>query len=98
MSNFACLIKFLVGIFYVYVVFLVCYLPHFIFLATTEISGPSIIIKPSNLLLEDETHSIRYHGHTAEHVLAQKSRITLIGGPAMLCKDSSHLELSLLII
>ena len=48
MSNFACLIKFSVGIFCVYIVFLVCYLPHFIFLATTEISGPSIALKKLN--------------------------------------------------
>ena len=35
------------------------------------------IFEPYNLLLEDETHSTRYHGHTTEHVLEQKPRITL---------------------
>ena len=44
-----------------------------------------LIIKPTNLLLEDETHSTRYHRHTAEHASAQKSRITFILGPAVLC-------------
>ena len=39
------------------------------------------IFEPYNLLLEDETHSTRYHGHTAEHVLEQKPGITLILAP-----------------
>ena len=45
MANFASLIKSAVGIFYVYLVFLVCYLPFFISLATIEINGPSIASK-----------------------------------------------------
>ena len=49
MANFASLIKFAVGIFYVYIVFLVCYLPHFIILAATKINGPSIALKKINL-------------------------------------------------
>ena len=49
MSNFACLNKFAVGIFYVYIVFLVCYLPHFTILAATKINGPSIAFKKINL-------------------------------------------------
>jgi len=44
-----------------------------------------LIIEPTNLLLEDETHSARYHGHTTEYASAQKSRITFILGPAVLC-------------
>ena len=36
------------------------------------------ILEPCNLQLEDETHSTRYHGHTAEHVLEKKSPVTVI--------------------
>ncbi|XP_078347971.1 melanocyte-stimulating hormone receptor-like [Oculina patagonica] len=45
MANFASLIKFAVGIFYVYLVFLACYLPFFISLASLKILGPSIALK-----------------------------------------------------
>ena len=45
MTNFASLIKSAVGIFYVYLVFLVCYSPFFICLAAIKISGPSIPLK-----------------------------------------------------
>ncbi|XP_078363503.1 adenosine receptor A2b-like [Oculina patagonica] len=45
MTNIASLIKSAVGIFYVYLVFLACYLPHFICLAAFEIFGPSIALK-----------------------------------------------------
>ena len=42
MANFASLIKSAVGTFYVYLVFLICYLPFFIYLAGIRIGGPSI--------------------------------------------------------
>ena len=45
MATFASLIKSAVGIFYVYLVFLACYLPYFISVAAIEIYGPSIALK-----------------------------------------------------
>ena len=45
MANFSSLIKSSVGIFYVYFVFLVCYLPYLISLVVAEINGPSIVSK-----------------------------------------------------
>ena len=44
-TSFARLIKSAVGIFYVYLVFLLCYLPFLICLVATEINGPSIRLK-----------------------------------------------------
>ena len=44
-SNFASLMKSAVGIFYVYLVFLVCYLPYVIGLAVFEIAGSNITLK-----------------------------------------------------
>ena len=38
---------------------------------------PQFISKPSNLLLEDETHSTHNREHTAEHILGQKFPITI---------------------
>jgi len=43
--SFARLIKSAVGIFYVYLVFLLCYVPFLICLVATEINGPSIPLK-----------------------------------------------------
>ena len=40
-----------------------------------------LITESSNLLLEDETHSTHYHGHTAEHAPAQKSHVALFLRP-----------------
>ena len=45
MANVACLVKTAVGIFYVYLVFLLCYLPFFICLAAIKINGPSTALK-----------------------------------------------------
>ncbi|XP_020622693.1 melanocortin receptor 5-like [Orbicella faveolata] len=46
MTSFACLIKSAVGIFYVYIVFLICYLPLFICLVAIQtVDNPSIAIK-----------------------------------------------------
>ena len=45
MANFANLVKSAVGIFYVYLVFLVCYLPYWICITAVRISGPSITFK-----------------------------------------------------
>ena len=42
---FARLVKSAVGIFYVYFVFLVCYLPFLICLVVTKMNGPNIILK-----------------------------------------------------
>ncbi|XP_078347098.1 adenosine receptor A2b-like [Oculina patagonica] len=50
MTNFANLIKSAVGIFYVYVLFLACYLPQFICLPAFDIYGPSIALKKFYLL------------------------------------------------
>ncbi|XP_078346891.1 adenosine receptor A2a-like [Oculina patagonica] len=44
-ANFASLVKSTVGIFYVYLVFLFCVLPHLICLLAIEINGPSIALK-----------------------------------------------------
>ncbi|XP_078349067.1 adenosine receptor A2b-like [Oculina patagonica] len=44
-ANFASLIKSAVGIFYVYLVFLICYLPFLVCLAAIEVNGPSIPLK-----------------------------------------------------
>ena len=49
MANFARIIKSAVGTFYVYVVFLICYLPFFISLVVYNINGPSIEFKRSLL-------------------------------------------------
>ncbi len=45
MTNFASLVKSAVGIFYVYLVFLACYLPYFISLASLKILYPSFTLK-----------------------------------------------------
>ena len=45
MAHFASVIKSTVGIFYVYLVFLVCYLPIVIYLAFNAINGPNIALK-----------------------------------------------------
>ena len=44
-AQFASLIKSAVGIFYVYLVFLICYLPYWICVIAIRISGPSIALK-----------------------------------------------------
>ena len=44
-KNFTVLIKSTVGIFYVYLVFLICYLPYLICKAVLQIYGPSIALK-----------------------------------------------------
>ena len=43
-ANFASHTKYPVGIFYVYLVFLISYLPLFIWLVASEVDGPSIIL------------------------------------------------------
>ena len=45
MASFASHVKSAVGIFYVYLAFLICYLPLLICLVATEINGPSIRLK-----------------------------------------------------
>ena len=45
LKNLIVLIKSTVGIFYVYVVFLICYLPHLICMAVIRIYGSSIVLK-----------------------------------------------------
>jgi len=45
MANFATLVKSAFGTFYVYLLFLVCYLPHVISMAAIKIHGPSISLK-----------------------------------------------------
>ncbi|XP_078348996.1 melanocyte-stimulating hormone receptor-like [Oculina patagonica] len=50
MANFASLIKSAVGIFYVFLVFWICYLPFFISMAAIRIDGPSIALKKLFLL------------------------------------------------
>ena len=45
MASFASLVKFAVGAFYVYLVFLICYLPMLISLVATEMNGPNIPLK-----------------------------------------------------
>ena len=44
-ANLISLVKSAVGIFYIYLVFLICYLPYFISLVFLSISGPSITLK-----------------------------------------------------
>ena len=44
-ANFASVVRSAVGTFYVYLVMLVCYVPHLICLAAIEINGPSIALK-----------------------------------------------------
>ena len=48
-ANFASLIKSAVGVFYVYVVFLICYLPYFISLVPFTVNGASLSLKRSFL-------------------------------------------------
>ena len=45
MENFASIVKSAVGVFYVYLVFLFCYLPYFVTLAAITIVGPSDVLK-----------------------------------------------------
>jgi len=45
MSNFASRIKYAVGIFYVYIVFVFCFLPHLICIAAILINGTSMALK-----------------------------------------------------
>ena len=45
MANFSSLVKSAAGIFYVYLVFLVCYLPFLICLAAIEINSPCVALK-----------------------------------------------------
>ena len=45
MSNFVGRIKYAVGIFYVYIVFMFCFLPHLICIAAIQIYGPSMALK-----------------------------------------------------
>ena len=45
MENFASIVKSAVGVFYVYLVFLFCYLPYFLTLAAITIVGPSDVLK-----------------------------------------------------
>ena len=45
MANFTSLVKSVIGTFYVYLVFLICYFPYFISLATLKIFGSSIALK-----------------------------------------------------
>ena len=45
MTNFADIVKTAVGVFYVYLVFLFCYVPYFITLAAITIVGPSDVLK-----------------------------------------------------
>ena len=42
----------------------------------TDLRVPEFIFEPCHLRLEDETHSTRYHRHTAEDVLEQQSAIS----------------------
>ena len=45
LSNFASIVNTAVGVFYVYLVFLFCYLPYFISLAVITVVGPSDVLK-----------------------------------------------------
>ena len=45
MANFASLVKSAFGTFYVYLLFLVCYLPHLVSMTAIVISGPNIALK-----------------------------------------------------
>ena len=45
MASFASLVKSAVGIFYVYLVFLICYMPLLICSVVSEINGPSVALK-----------------------------------------------------
>ena len=47
MVNFTSLRKSVVGLFYVCLAFLICYLPHFVILAARVIQGPNLTIKKS---------------------------------------------------
>ena len=49
LANLSNPIKSTVGIFYVYFVFLLCYLPHVISLVATKMNGPSIVLKGSSV-------------------------------------------------
>ena len=49
MANFVSLIKSAVGVFYVYLVFLICYLPFFINLVAFAVKGPSLSLKRFSL-------------------------------------------------
>ena len=51
-TNFSCLIKSAVGTFYVYLVFLACYLPIFICFAALKTFGPNIALKRLNCFFQ----------------------------------------------
>ena len=81
-ANSASLQKSALGAFYVYLLFLLCYLPNicsYIFITIygsgtrffclyTDSGFCQFIAKSSDLLLEDETRSTRHHGNTAENI------------------------------
>ena len=75
-KNLTVLIKSTVGIFYVYLVFLICYLPYLICMAVIPLTLMYLNSSLIHLLLEDETRSARYHGHTSKDVLEQQSAIS----------------------
>ena len=56
MAQFASVIKSAVGIFYVYLVFLVCYLPYIIGVAAIEINGPGIALIKKILSFLSDSH------------------------------------------
>ncbi|XP_022782031.1 adenosine receptor A2b-like [Stylophora pistillata] len=45
MANFASLMKLTVGVFYMFLLLLICYVPYFISLAIIKTNGPSILLK-----------------------------------------------------
>ena len=49
MANFSSLVKSTVGLFYVYLVLLICYLPYFVGLAAIELNGPTVPLKRFSL-------------------------------------------------
>ena len=77
-KNLIVLIKSTVGIFYVYLVFfyLLFALSHLHGCYSIDPHVSKFIFEPCHLLLEDETRSTRYHGHTSKDVLEQQSAIS----------------------
>ena len=85
-TNFASLMKSAVGVFYVYVVFLICYLPYVIGLAVFEIVGSSITLKKLHVsfltivFLNSSLNPViycwkmRHIRHAVMNILRKKSR------------------------
>ena len=60
-ANFASLVKSAIGLLYVYLVLLICYLPYVVGLAAIELNGPSIPLKRFSLFSWTLRYILTHH-------------------------------------